>query len=128
MLVFVCRVVPSQFGDRKGEPSLRAKPFGPCWGHSDQKLKRAIKMKQFKNSEKAQGLSRRTIGKSLGRSVPQKLGSRAAAVEMIMFTVQTFPQPKYRACLEPLARIAREISEYEKLRCCLEQQWKHGKS
>ena len=47
-LVFVCRVVPSQFGDRKGEPSLRAKPFGPCWGHSDQKLKRAIKMKQFK--------------------------------------------------------------------------------
>ena len=42
------------------------------------------------NSEKAQGLSRRASGRSLGRSVPQKLGSRAA-VEMIMFTVQTFP-------------------------------------
>ena len=67
------------------------------------------------NSEKAQGLSRRARagGRSVGR-FPQKLGSRAAAVEMIMFTVQTFPQPKYRACLEPLARIAREIPEYEK--------------
>ena len=39
---------PIQIRDRKGEPSLRAKPFGPCWGHSDQKLERAIKMKQLK--------------------------------------------------------------------------------
>ena len=42
------------------------------------------------NSEKAQGLSRRASGRSVGRSGPRKLGSRAAAVEMIMFTVQTF--------------------------------------
>ena len=25
---------PIKIRDRKGEPSLRANPFGPCWGHS----------------------------------------------------------------------------------------------